>query len=1220
MLGTMFNDAAFGRDPSRWRRIAPPCLRWAAAVVGLLWPLNAAASTATMSVNAGTVVTSFIPAQAFGNNLDHGTFLGDYQGIGAQVQAAGMQFLRYPGGSGSDRYHWNGTGTWAGNVWVPDDTAFSSGFDCTPLNVGTSAAGVSALDDGLTTTAWISNPDTDFPNAQWVYVDLGSTQAPNQVQVWWSTPYATSFQVQYWDPAASDQWAPYLDTANHWLGTSAGTVAGTGGSQTVNFTGVSTRFIRLLLTASSIPGGAYAINELKVFNGATQLTTNVNSGSQSQTTASSTAPNSAYLGPSNMDFDDFMAYCNSFSPAATPLITVNFGSGSAQEAAAWVHYANVVKGYHIKHWEIGNEMMGNWEAGGPLSATDYGRRFLEYYAAMTAVDPSIKLVGPVSGPVDASNNLNPNTYIHDFAARLISAGQGSALGGVVLHVYAGYNNDTDGALLPTPASWAGWATQVNSDIAGLPSPGTIPVILSEYNANSAGTNICVRLVNALWTVNWLGQYLSSFGPRAWANFFALLGSGGEQTTTTGGNFGCIGNEPGAYQYAPFADYWGLRMMSTQWAISGDARAHSLVSCASTAANLIGYADLRPDGALSLIVVNQDSANAYNTTLNLSGFNPQANATTFSYSSANYQWQTGAAPYHASPNLPPTQSVTSGVGASFSYTFPAYSITVLQCLPVGTPSPSPTAAAPSPTYSATPSPQPTALVCATKVAYNGETGAGNVNLASGNFYVNGGSTAAAEDAAAAHSGAKGLDLSYNFNSFWGDWTFNWANYSPANAYNLTAYDTMELWVKVTSGTLDYLYVGLHDSAGGASPIGEVAVNTYLPSGVNTGWQRVDIPLSAFSGVNMASIWAMDLYISGLQTGVCELYADDIVFLQRCASPTPTPTPTLSPSPSRSPSATPSRTVSASPSPTPSASPSSTLTLTASPSPSPAGSATLSPSPSLSASITASPTDVPPGSTVTATPTSSPDWTATATPSSTGTPVADTPTPSPCPTASATTTLTPTLTASVTVTVTGTLTASVTPSGTPTGSPGASLTPSGTLTPTLTAMPTASGTPTSAAPATPSPTLPPSPVDSATVTAVPATLSATPSPTLPPSPVASATVTAAAATLSATPSPTANPSQGPLVILNLRPYPNPNPRALGIQLQGPADRLELRLYSEANTRVRNWSYGPTPAGWSSVALPGGWAQGLASGLYFARVLAYRGAAVSAPSKPVRWVLLR
>jgi hypothetical protein len=31
-------------------------------------------------------------------------------------------------------------------------------------------------------------------------------------------------------------------------------------------------------------------------------------------------------------------------------------------------------------------------------------------------------------------------------------------------------------------------------------------------------------------------------------------------------------------------------------------------------------------------------------------------------------------------------------------------------------------------------------------------------------------------------------------------------------------------------------------------------------------------------------------------------------------------------------------------------------------------------------------------------------------------------------------------------------------------------------------------------------------------------------------------------------------------------------------------------------------------------------LASGLYFARVLAYRGAAVSAPSKPVRWVLLR
>jgi hypothetical protein len=1170
----MFIHAARRRGAWLWLGLAAA---WAVGAAPL------AAATATLSVNAGSVVGSFIPAQAFGNNLDHGTFPGDYQGIAPQVQAAGMQFLRYPGGSGSDRYHWNGTGAWAGGVWVPDDTNFSGGFDCTPLNVGTSASGVAALDDGLTSTAWVSNADTDFPNAQWVYVDLGSTQSPNQVQIWWSTPYASSFQVQYWDPAASNQWAPYQDTASHWLASSAGTVAGTGGQQTVNFTGVSTRYIRLLLTASSTPGGAYAISELKVFNGATQLTTNANSGSQSQATASTTAPNSAYLGPSHMDFDEFMAYCNSFSPAATPLITVNFGTGSAQEAAAWVHYANVVRGYHVKYWEIGNEMMGNWEAGGPLSATDYGRRFLEYQAAMTAVDPSIKCVGPVSGPVDPSNNLNANTYIHDFAARLISAGQGAALGGVVLHVYAGYNNDTDAALLPTPASWAGWAASVNSAIAGLPSPGTIPVILSEYNANSAGTNICVRLVNALWTVNWLGQYLTAFGPRAWANFFALLGSGGEQTSASAGNFGCIGNEPGAYQYAPFADYWGLRMMSTQWAIGGDSRAHSLVSCSSTAPNLIGYADLRPDGVLALIVVNQDSANAYSGTVNLSGFSPQANATTYSYSAANYQWQTGAVPYHASPNLPPTQSVTSGVGASFGVNFPAYSITVLQCQPLGTPPPSPTPAAPSPTDSATPSPQPTALVCATKVAYNGETGAGNVNLASGNYYVSGGSTAAAEDAAAAHSGAKGLDVSYNFSSFWGDWTFNWANYSAANAYNLTGYDTMELWVKVTSGTLNYLYVGLHDSAGGASPIGQVAVNTYLPGGVTTGWQRVDIPLSAFTGVNMASIWALDLYINGLETGICELYADDIVFQQRCPSPTPTPTPSLSPS--RSPSPT------ASLSPSPAGSPT--------PSPSPSASPSATPSASPSQTPTDSPTDVPPGSTATVTPSDSPS----ATPTSTDSPspsVTPTVTPSASPTQSASPSDSPTPTASASPSATASLTA--TPS------------PSDSASPTVTLAPP---TPVASATLTPSPTSPPSPLPTASVSP-PATPALTPSLTasMTPSPTPTAT---AAAGLSPSPSPTGGASGGPLRLDQVLAYPDPDPQALGLKLEGPADRVEVRIYTTALTRVLTVMGGPCSAGWAQVPLPAGWSRGLPRGVYYARVLAYRGAAVSPPARPARLVLL-
>jgi hypothetical protein len=68
----------------------------------------------------------------------------------------------------------------------------------------------------------------------------------------------------------------------------------------------------------------------------------------------------------NFDFEAFVAYLRSFTPAAEPLIAVNLGSGTPEEAAAWVHYANGVKQYGIRYWEVGNEIEGAWEPGGAM--------------------------------------------------------------------------------------------------------------------------------------------------------------------------------------------------------------------------------------------------------------------------------------------------------------------------------------------------------------------------------------------------------------------------------------------------------------------------------------------------------------------------------------------------------------------------------------------------------------------------------------------------------------------------------------------------------------------------------------------------------------------------------------------------------------------------------------------------------------------------------------
>jgi hypothetical protein len=82
-------------------------------------------------------------------------------------------------------------------------------------------------------------------------------------------------------------------------------------------------------------------------------------------------------------------------PNAKAVICVNAGTGTSKEAAAWVRYANKVKGYNIKQWEIGNELDGEWEESGPISARHYAARFLEYARAMKAVDPTIILHGPL---------------------------------------------------------------------------------------------------------------------------------------------------------------------------------------------------------------------------------------------------------------------------------------------------------------------------------------------------------------------------------------------------------------------------------------------------------------------------------------------------------------------------------------------------------------------------------------------------------------------------------------------------------------------------------------------------------------------------------------------------------------------------------------------------------------------------------------------------------
>ncbi len=109
--------------------------------------------------------------------------------------------------------------------------------------------------------------------------------------------------------------------------------------------------------------------------------------------------------------NEFMAWCKAVG--TQPLMGLNLGTGTPEEAAALVEYCNVDKGtkwsdlrrkhgypepYNVKNWCIGNEMDGPWQIG-HITATEYGIRAQDTARQMRYVDKSVQLIAcGSSGP------------------------------------------------------------------------------------------------------------------------------------------------------------------------------------------------------------------------------------------------------------------------------------------------------------------------------------------------------------------------------------------------------------------------------------------------------------------------------------------------------------------------------------------------------------------------------------------------------------------------------------------------------------------------------------------------------------------------------------------------------------------------------------------------------------------------------------------------------
>ena len=102
--------------------------------------------------------------------------------------------------------------------------------------------------------------------------------------------------------------------------------------------------------------------------------------------------------------DEFMAFCREINTA--PMMGVNMGTGTIQDASNLVEYCNAPTGtkysdlraqygnpdpYNVKYWCVGNEMDGPWQIG-HLDAPEYAKKAREAAKMMRLQDDSIELI------------------------------------------------------------------------------------------------------------------------------------------------------------------------------------------------------------------------------------------------------------------------------------------------------------------------------------------------------------------------------------------------------------------------------------------------------------------------------------------------------------------------------------------------------------------------------------------------------------------------------------------------------------------------------------------------------------------------------------------------------------------------------------------------------------------------------------------------------------
>ncbi|MFI1994510.1 cellulose binding domain-containing protein [Actinoplanes sp. NPDC020271] len=383
-----------------------------------------------------------------------------------------------------------------------------------------------------------------------------------------------------------------------------------------------------------------------------------------------TVSGGGYVAPGT-GFDAFMHTTQAIGAQA--MLIANYGSGTPQEAADWVRYANVTKDYEVKYWEIGNEIFGNgyyganWELDyhDSKSATTYANLVVQYAAAMKAVDPAIKVGAVVTDPGNWPDGVVGSADPGDWNRTVLSIA-GPAIDFVIMHYYP--NHTTAADVLQQTKLLPGELAQLRQKIdhyAG-PNAADIGIAVTETASNYQSDT----QVGALFTADVYFAALENgvFNIDYWDTRNGMPDNGvttAPDGTISYGDGGMIssGNcnsdnvcEPPLN--TPFAPYHAFQMLGLV-AQPGD----TLIRAGTDNRLVSVHAARNTDGGLSVELINQDPATAYTVDLNYDGWAPsEAVPTVHKYGSRD------------------TAISTAREGTAHRQVIPPYSIVTLKLRP------------------------------------------------------------------------------------------------------------------------------------------------------------------------------------------------------------------------------------------------------------------------------------------------------------------------------------------------------------------------------------------------------------------------------------------------------------------------------------------------------------------------------------------------------------